>query len=125
MAKVVKLLSMTVEAPLMIDSTESDVVARALEHVPGRAIVNSVNLEGGRARIDTLLPIVKKHGAALVVLTIDERWTRTGAPGGFRPSLASLLDSGRVRLLRRSRFRHRVSTGGNPIQYELIVAVLR
>ena len=62
---------------------------------------------------------------APVVLTIDEQWTRTGAPGGFRPSLASLLDSGRVRLLRRSRFRHRVSTGGNPIQYELIVAVLR
>ena len=73
MAKVVKLLSMTVEAPLMIDSTESDVVARALEHVPGRAVVNSVNLEGGRGRIDTLLPIVKKHGAALVVLTIDEQ----------------------------------------------------
>ena len=73
MARVVKLLSMTVEAPLMIDSTERDVVARALEHVPGRAIVNSVHLEGGRARLDALLPIVKRHGAALVALTIDEQ----------------------------------------------------
>jgi 5-methyltetrahydrofolate--homocysteine methyltransferase len=73
MARIVKLLSMTVEAPLMLDSTEPDVIARALEHVPGRAIVNSVNLEGGRARIDALLPVVKRHGAAVVALTIVEQ----------------------------------------------------
>jgi 5-methyltetrahydrofolate--homocysteine methyltransferase len=73
MARVVKLLSMSVEAPLMIDSTEPDVIARALEHVPGRAIVNSINMENGRARIDAVLPIVKRHGAAVVALTIDEQ----------------------------------------------------
>jgi hypothetical protein len=61
---------------------------------------------------------------APVVFTIDERWMRTGAPGGFRTDLARLLDSGQLKLLRRSRFRHRLSTGGTPIQYELIVAVL-
>jgi 5-methyltetrahydrofolate--homocysteine methyltransferase len=72
MARVVKLLSMTVEAPLMLDSTEPDVIARALEHVPGRAVVNSVNLEAGRGKIDALLPVVKHHGAAVVALTIDE-----------------------------------------------------
>jgi len=72
MARVVKLLSMSVETPLMIDSTEADVVARALEHVPGRAIVNSINMENGRARIDAVLPLVKQHGAAVVALTIDE-----------------------------------------------------
>ncbi len=72
MARVVKLLSMTVEAPLMIDSTEPEVIARALEHVPGRAVVNSVNLEAGRAKIDALLPVVKQFGAAVVALTIDE-----------------------------------------------------
>ena len=72
MARIVKLLSMTVEAPLMIDSTEPDVIARALEHVPGRAVVNSVNLEAGRAKIDALLPVVKQFGAAVVALTIDE-----------------------------------------------------
>ena len=72
MAKVVKLLSMTVEAPLMIDSTEPAVIARALEHVPGRAIMNSINMENGRERIDRVVPLAKHHGAALVALTIDE-----------------------------------------------------
>ena len=72
MSRVVKLLSMSVETPLMIDSTEAEVIARALEHVPGRAIVNSINMENGRARIDAVLPLVKQHGAAVVALTIDE-----------------------------------------------------
>jgi len=72
MAKVVKLLSMTVETPLMIDSTEASVIEQALEHVPGRAIVNSINMENGRKRIDAVVPLAKNHGAALVALTIDE-----------------------------------------------------
>ena len=71
MAKLVKLLSMSVETPLMIDSTEAPVVEAALQHVPGRAIINSINMENGRKRIDTIVPIAKKHGAALVALTID------------------------------------------------------
>lgn len=72
MSRVVKLLSMGVEAPLMIDSTEAGVIQAALEHVPGRAIVNSINMENGRKRIDDVVPLVKKHGAAVVALTIDE-----------------------------------------------------
>ena len=72
MATVVKLLSMSVEAPIMIDSTEAGVIAQALEHIPGRAIVNSINMENGRGRIDAVLPLVKRHGAAVVALTIDE-----------------------------------------------------
>jgi 5-methyltetrahydrofolate--homocysteine methyltransferase len=72
MARTVKLLSMSVETPLMIDSTEASVIARALEHVPGRAIVNSINMENGRKRIEDVLPLVKRHGAAVVALTIDE-----------------------------------------------------
>jgi 5-methyltetrahydrofolate--homocysteine methyltransferase len=71
MAKVVKLISMTVEAPIMIDSTEPAVVQRALETIPGRAIINSINMENGRQRIDSVVPLAKKHGAALVALTID------------------------------------------------------
>src|SRR5215208_984232 len=71
MAKVVKLLSMSVETPIMIDSTEAGVIAKALEHIPGRAIINSINMENGRKRIDSVVPIAKKHGAALVALTID------------------------------------------------------
>jgi 5-methyltetrahydrofolate--homocysteine methyltransferase len=72
MAKVVKLLSMSVEAPIMIDSTEASVIDMALEHVPGRAIINSINMENGRERIDKVVPLAKKHGAALVALTIDQ-----------------------------------------------------
>src|SRR3984957_13182084 len=72
MGKTVKLLSMSVELPLMIDSTEAGVIAAALEHVPGRAIVNSINMENGRKRIEDVLPLVKRHGAAVVALTIDE-----------------------------------------------------
>ena len=71
MSKLVKLLSMSVETPLMIDSTERAVVEAALEHVPGRAIINSINMENGRKRIDDIVPLAKKHGAALVALTID------------------------------------------------------
>jgi 5-methyltetrahydrofolate--homocysteine methyltransferase len=72
MAKVVKLLSMTVDTPIMIDSTEPAVIQRALEAIPGRAIINSINMENGRKRIDDVVPLATKHGAALVALTIDE-----------------------------------------------------
>jgi 5-methyltetrahydrofolate--homocysteine methyltransferase len=71
MSAVVKLLSMSVDAPIMIDSTEASVIEAALEHVPGRAIINSINMENGRERIDKVVPLAKKHGAALVALTID------------------------------------------------------
>jgi 5-methyltetrahydrofolate--homocysteine methyltransferase len=72
MSKVVKLLSMSVETPLVIDSTEANVIQSALEHIPGRGIVNSINMENGRKRIDAVVPLVKKHGAAVIALTIDE-----------------------------------------------------
>src|SRR4051812_38457112 len=71
MAKLVKLLSMSVESPIMIDSTEAKVIEKALEAIPGRAIINSINMENGRERIDKIVPLAKKHGAALVALTID------------------------------------------------------
>jgi 5-methyltetrahydrofolate--homocysteine methyltransferase len=71
MAKLVKLISMSVETPIMVDSTEAAVIEAALQHIPGRAIINSINMENGRARIDSVVPIAKRHGAALVALTID------------------------------------------------------
>src|SRR5205085_5185953 len=69
----VKWLSMSIEAPIMIESTEASVIEAALEHVPGRAIISSINMENGRERIDKVVPLAKKHGAALVALTIDEQ----------------------------------------------------
>lgn len=72
MGKLVKLLAQTVETPLVIDTTERDVVEAALAQYPGRAIVNSINLENGRQRIDDIVPLVAEHGAAVIALTIDE-----------------------------------------------------
>ncbi len=57
---------------------------------------------------------------APVVLTIDERWMQADAPFGV--AVGRLLDSGQLRLLRRTRFQHRLTTTGAPIHYELLVA---
>jgi len=73
MRRVVKKLQMSVETPLVIDSTEADVVQVALETNPGRSIINSINLENGRKRCDAVLPLAVAHGAAVIALTIDER----------------------------------------------------
>ena len=72
MMAVVKKLALAVEVPLIIDTTEPDVVNAALEIYPGRGIINGNNLENGRERIDVVLPIAKKHGAAVISMTIDE-----------------------------------------------------
>jgi 5-methyltetrahydrofolate--homocysteine methyltransferase len=72
MRQVVKRVSLTQPAPIQVDSTEPEVIETALEQIPGRAIVNSINLEAGRAKLDRVVPIAKAHGAALIALTIDE-----------------------------------------------------
>src|SRR4051812_9986663 len=72
MSEVVSRVSLTQPAPIQIDSTEPEVIESALEHVPGRAIVNSVNLEAGRDKLDRVAPLAKAHGACLIALTIDE-----------------------------------------------------
>ncbi len=73
MRTLVKKLAMTVEAPLVIDTTEADVARAALAAYPGRALINSVNMENGRAKLDAVLPLARDHGAAVVCMTIDER----------------------------------------------------
>ena len=72
MGQLVKKLSMAVEVPLIIDTTEADVAEATLALYPGRAIINGNNLENGRERIDQILPIAIKHGAAVLSMTIDE-----------------------------------------------------
>src|SRR5215208_5022690 len=72
MSEVVKRVSLTQPAPIQIDSTEPDVIKAALERISGRAIVNSINLEAGRDKLDTVVPLAKAHGAAVIALTIDE-----------------------------------------------------
>ena len=87
MSALVALLSQGVAAPLAIDTTEPDVVREALERCPGRAVVNSINLENGRQRIDAVVPLAVLHGAALIALTIDE--------SGMAKSAAQKLDVAR------------------------------
>ncbi len=72
MAQIVKKLSMGVEVPLVIDTTEASVIKAALEVYPGRAIINSINMETGRQRIESVVPMAVEHGSAVVALTIDE-----------------------------------------------------
>ncbi len=60
------------EAPLVIDTTEAEVLEAALEAAPGRVIVNAVNMENGRQRLDAMLPLIRDYGAATIALTIDE-----------------------------------------------------
>src|SRR4051812_33477456 len=72
MRQVVKRVSLTQPAPIQVDSTEPEVIEMALEQIPGRAIVNSVNLEAGEDKLNVVAPLAVKHGAALIALTIDE-----------------------------------------------------
>jgi 5-methyltetrahydrofolate--homocysteine methyltransferase len=61
--------------PIMLDSTEPDVIEAGLEMLGGRCVVNSVNFEDGdgpTSRYGRMMPIVREHGAAVVALTIDE-----------------------------------------------------
>ena len=70
MVRVVKALQGVTEAPLQLDSTDPRVLEGALRVYCGKAIVNSVNGEDGV--LDAILPLVKKYGAAVVGLTLDE-----------------------------------------------------
>jgi 5-methyltetrahydrofolate--homocysteine methyltransferase len=72
MRKVVKKLEMGVDVPLVIDTTELDVLEVALKTAPGRCLINSTHLESGRGKADKIFTLAKEHNAAVIVLTIDE-----------------------------------------------------
>jgi 5-methyltetrahydrofolate--homocysteine methyltransferase len=76
MAEVAGRLATSATLPLVIDSTEPEVIRTGLELLAGRAVVNSVNYEDGDgpgSRIERLMPMVAEHGAAVIGLTIDEQ----------------------------------------------------
>lgn len=70
MKKSVKALQSILNTPLQIDSTNIDALEQGLRYYNGKAIVNSVN--GDENVLDSILPIVKKYGAAVVGLTLDK-----------------------------------------------------
>ena len=70
LAEVVKLVQSLTDVPLCIDSSVTDALARGLEVYEGKALVNSVN--GEEDRLEKVLPLVKKYGAAVIGLAMDE-----------------------------------------------------
>ena len=72
MTETIQRFNQQLDVPLMIDSTEANVIEKALKLIGGRAIVNSINLEDGEERMEDVLPLCKEFGAAVVALTIDE-----------------------------------------------------
>ena len=70
MVRVVKAIQSVTDLPLQIDSSNSDALAAGLRVVNGKAIVNSVN--GEPEVLERVLPIVKKYGAAVIGLTMDQ-----------------------------------------------------
>jgi 5-methyltetrahydrofolate--homocysteine methyltransferase len=61
-----------IKAPIMIDSTDAESTRVALTYCPGKAIINSINLEDGLDRFESIVPLAKTYGAALVVGCIDD-----------------------------------------------------
>src|SRR5271157_3968 len=72
MSAILEKIATRVPAPILVDSTEADVVEEALKRIPGKAIINSINLEDGEKRTSKVLPMAKRYGAAVIALTIDE-----------------------------------------------------
>ncbi|MDA0986869.1 MAG: methionine synthase [Bacteroidetes bacterium] len=65
-------LNTQVQVPLVFDSTEVPVIEAALKLYGGKSIINSINLEDGEERLNKILSLCKKFGAAVIALTIDE-----------------------------------------------------
>lgn len=72
MGNVIKRFAKEVSAPLMIDSTQLDVLEEGLRLSPGKCIINSINLEDGEGKLAQMAYLLKRYGAAIVAGTIDE-----------------------------------------------------
>ncbi len=72
MRHVIDRFAREVTAPLMLDSTQLDVLEAGLKLAGGKCIINSVNLEDGEERLAKVARLCRQYGAAVVALTIDE-----------------------------------------------------
>jgi 5-methyltetrahydrofolate--homocysteine methyltransferase len=70
MLNLVKRLSLEIDAPLVIDSTDPEVVEASIKQIPGRPIINSINLEGDGSRFEKLAPLMAKYGLPSIALCI-------------------------------------------------------
>lgn len=83
MSETMKRFALQTRVPLMIDSTETNVIETALKMIGGKPIVNSINLEDGEERVNKICPMLKTYGAAVVALTIDEKGMAKTAEAKF------------------------------------------
>ena len=73
MLNLVKRLSLEIDAPLVIDSTDPEIIEAAVIQIPGRPIINSINLEGDGSRFEKLAPIMAKYGLPAIALCIGPK----------------------------------------------------
>ena len=73
MRRLIKTVAPIINLPLVIDTTELEVLETALKTAPGRCLINSTHLEGGREKADHIFQLAKRYNAAVIVLTIDEQ----------------------------------------------------
>ncbi len=73
MLNLVKRLSLEIDAPLVIDSTDPDVIKSAVTQIPGRPIINSINLEGDGSRFEKLEPLMSKYRLPAIALCIGPK----------------------------------------------------
>ena len=73
MLNLVKRLSLEIDAPLVIDSTDPEVIEAAVTQIPGRPIINSINLEGDGSRFEKLAPVMAKYGLPAIALCIGPK----------------------------------------------------
>lgn len=79
MVKAIREIQTVVNTPLQIDSARADVIEAAARIYNGKPLINSVS--GKREEMETLFPIVKKYGAAVIGLTLDENGIPPTAEG--------------------------------------------
>ncbi|ARU40784.1 hypothetical protein CCB80_06370 [Armatimonadetes bacterium Uphvl-Ar1] len=72
MTTLLKAYNQHITVPIMIDSTEVEVIEAALQCVAGKPVINSINFEDGEGRTEAVLSLCQRYGAAVVGLTIDE-----------------------------------------------------
>ena len=73
LVNLVKRLSLEIDAPLVIDSTDPDVIEAAITQIPGKPIINSINLEGDGTRFEKLAPLMAKYGIPAIALCIGPK----------------------------------------------------
>lgn len=81
MVRVLKAIQSVCDVPLQIDSTKPEVIEAGLRYYNGKPILNSVN--GEEQSLATVLPLVKKYGASVVGLALDENGIPKTAEGRF------------------------------------------